>query len=203
MEDHKISVRKGLPGDVDAFTSLMLTAGKLLPVMYGRKTAQMLHFLFLQPDNIYSYENTHFAEYDGQVAGALLGYTVENSMMQQKRTRELMIAFLKFNFVWIIGKIKKVHNYFGEADDDSYYISHIATDLQFRKKGVGQALISTSVKEARCAGKKKIVLDVLAENMNAIGVYEKFGFRQEGNRGKLLLNSQSFEYIKMVYYIVD
>jgi RimJ/RimL family protein N-acetyltransferase len=50
----------------------------------------------------------------------------------------------------------------------------------WRGRGVGSALLSTSIERARGAGAHKIALQVWPHNPPAIALYEKFGFQREG-----------------------
>ena len=65
--------------------------------------------------------------------------------------------------------------------------SHVA-DLglmvaaDWRRRGIGRALLETAVDWARGAGVRKIELHVFPHNEAAIKLYEEFGFEREGYR---------------------
>ena len=65
-----------------------------------------------------------------------------------------------------------------DINSDEVYISCIATDPANRGKGIASSLIRFAKEEARG---RKLVLDVLEENTNAVRLYEKLGFRRVGN----------------------
>ena len=55
---------------------------------------------------------------------------------------------------------------------------------EWRGRGVGSALLAAGIEWSRERGLHKLVLDVFPHNAAAIGLYEKFGFVQEGHRIK-------------------
>lgn len=56
----------------------------------------------------------------------------------------------------------------------------ISVDADFRRRGIGAALMSEAFKWARSVGVEKIVLSVYPDNHRAISLYRKFGFAEEG-----------------------
>ena len=63
-----------------------------------------------------------------------------------------------------------------EAEKDEYLIAHLAVNEQFRRQGIGQALLAKGVEEARRKGYSKLVLEVEIGNEKAIALYRKSGF---------------------------
>ena len=54
----------------------------------------------------------------------------------------------------------------------------------WRGRGVGSALMDAAIAFARERGLHKLTLDVFVHNENAIALYKKFGFVEEGRRVK-------------------
>jgi ribosomal protein S18 acetylase RimI-like enzyme len=50
----------------------------------------------------------------------------------------------------------------------------------WRGRGVGTALLTEAVDQARKAGAHKLALQVWPHNAAALALYERFGFRREG-----------------------
>jgi ribosomal protein S18 acetylase RimI-like enzyme len=50
----------------------------------------------------------------------------------------------------------------------------------WRGRGIGSALLATCIEQSRAARAHKVTLQVWPHNNAAIGLYEKFGFEQEG-----------------------
>jgi ribosomal protein S18 acetylase RimI-like enzyme len=53
-------------------------------------------------------------------------------------------------------------------------------DPGFRRTGVGRALVEAVIARARAAGKRRVVLHVVADNTDARGLYERTGFVATG-----------------------
>jgi ribosomal protein S18 acetylase RimI-like enzyme len=49
---------------------------------------------------------------------------------------------------------------------------------EFRRQGVGKALFDFMTPDLKADGAEQILLEVISQNKNAIGLYEKLGFRQ-------------------------
>ena len=60
----------------------------------------------------------------------------------------------------------------------------MAIARQWRRHGVGSALLSTAIESARDRGMHKLSLSVFPPNEAAIALYRKFGFIEEGRRIK-------------------
>ena len=78
----------------------------------------------------------------------------------------------------------------------------VASD--WRRRGIGRALLETAVEWARGAGVRKIELHVFPHNEGAIKLYDEFGFEREGYRREHYRRS-SGEYVDAILmaYRVD
>ena len=56
----------------------------------------------------------------------------------------------------------------------------MAVAAGWRGRGIGSALLTAAVDQARAAGAHKIALQVWPHNAAALALYERFGFRREG-----------------------
>ena len=65
----------------------------------------------------------------------------------------------------------------GEAD-----MMNLAVDPNFRRQGIGEALVLQLVKELKSRGAYCLTLEVRASNEAAIGLYNKLGFAAVGRR---------------------
>ncbi len=84
-------------------------------------------------------------------------------------------------FVATVGQ--KVLGYIGiSCVLDEGYITNIAVFPEFRKKGVGTALLNRVFSLALDIGLSFVSLEVRVSNKNAISLYEKLGFKTEGKR---------------------
>lgn len=67
---------------------------------------------------------------------------------------------------------------------DGADIMNIAVDPAFRGQGVARALMEEMLTRLKGMGLKWLTLEVRASNGPAIGLYQRFGFRQVGRRPK-------------------
>ena len=65
---------------------------------------------------------------------------------------------------------------------DECNITNVAVSLEYRKKGYGEALVTTAQKLAKDKNVEKMFLEVRVSNHPAISLYEKLGFEKIGIR---------------------
>jgi ribosomal protein S18 acetylase RimI-like enzyme len=70
---------------------------------------------------------------------------------------------------------------FGTTDAGDCALYGMWVDPRFRRSGVGRALISAVVERARAAGRRRVVLRVVADNAAARTLYEREGFACTGH----------------------
>lgn len=62
------------------------------------------------------------------------------------------------------------------------HITNIAVDPDWRRRGIARALIRDMLEGARHRGITQVFLEVRPNNVEALGLYERFGFRVIGRR---------------------
>jgi ribosomal-protein-alanine N-acetyltransferase len=62
------------------------------------------------------------------------------------------------------------------------YITNIAVDSKYRRKGIGTGLIENLIKAALISGLKNFTLEVRESNIEAVLLYRKLGFIEKGKR---------------------
>ena len=78
---------------------------------------------------------------------------------------------------------KKLIGYIGiKAVIDEGYITSIAVFPEFRRRGVAKALLNKVFEFAKEKGLSFVSLEVRPSNTEAVSLYEKTGFREEGRR---------------------
>lgn len=65
---------------------------------------------------------------------------------------------------------------------DEVHLGTIAVDSNFRKRGIGEALMHTLLTEMAKEGAARVELEVRKSNAAAQSLYQKFGFVIEGER---------------------
>lgn len=92
---------------------------------------------------------------------------------------------------YIIAKInREIVGFAGVIDTvDQLEITNIVVRKDFRKKGIGNELLTELIKLAKENDKEKITLEVNNTNLVAIKLYEKNGFKNVGFRKKYYNNT--------------
>ena len=140
--------------------STMAEAGQS-PIEIGRQRA-------LRNTGSFSWQNAHIAEADGEAAGALIGYVIDDPVdpADIARTPELMLPLAEL-----------------EAEAPGHwYVNVLAVHPEFRRHGVGAALLAHADALGGEAGAKGMAIIVASENDRAVRLYEKVGYRQVARR---------------------
>lgn len=62
------------------------------------------------------------------------------------------------------------------------HITNVAVDPGWRRRGIARALVGHMLEDARRRGIAQVFLEVRPTNAEALGLYERFGFRVIGRR---------------------
>lgn len=111
---------------------------------------------------------------------------------------ELNNNFARFFVAFCDGKISGYigsHNIIGEV-----YITNVAVFSEYRRKGVGKALVEFLVDRMKSENAEFVTLEVRRSNINAISLYEKCGFQKVGER-KSFYEKPVEDAILMTYFI--
>jgi ribosomal-protein-alanine N-acetyltransferase len=86
--------------------------------------------------------------------------------------------------IWLVAlEEEKLAGYLGvQFGPDGGDIMTIATDPEFRGRGVGKRLLKTMVQKLQEKNLQWLTLEVRPSNAPALKLYEAFGFRQVGRR---------------------
>ncbi len=101
------------------------------------------------------------------------------------------VAFCDNKIAGYIGS----HNVLGEV-----YITNVAVFSEFRRKGVGKALVEYLVDAMKSENADFVTLEVRKSNSSAISLYEKCGFQKVGER-RSFYEKPLEDAILMTYYI--
>lgn len=69
-------------------------------------------------------------------------------------------------------------------------ISHVVVDPQYRRRGLARQLLTQAIQASREAGDKKLGIGYMADNKNAIKLYQSLGFRPSQTFAMLAHNNQ-------------
>jgi [ribosomal protein S18]-alanine N-acetyltransferase len=89
---------------------------------------------------------------------------------------------------------------------DEAHIATIATHPDFRRQGIGEAVMLHSLRNARVEGARRAFLEVRAGNLGAQAMYKKYGFEvvgvrphyyRDNNEDALLMNLENFDLLEV------
>lgn len=86
-----------------------------------------------------------------------------------------------------------VFSEYGVTDPDDCSLFGMWVDPAFRGTGVARALVDAVVAQARAAGKRRVILHVVADNTAARALYEREGFVATGHGGPFPSDDQPIE----------
>lgn len=130
----------------------------------GRSALDIGVGLYASHDGDYSYRNCWIAELSGQRAGMLLGFP-----MPAKEPTDT-VKPPPFDGSDVFAPYKYL-----EAPD-TWYICGVAVQQDYRRQGIGKALMQIASEQALKQGYDRLSLVVFEENANALRLYESLGY---------------------------
>lgn len=144
---------------------------------------EKLKKLVVAGKNSYGHENVYVAE-NGK--GELIGVIVAFRGDEIKLFDEAAVYWKSMNFIDFIKLtfIKPIYDRItaSHIEGDDFYIGNLAVVNTMRGKGIGTKLLNKSIYLAREKKCKRLLLDVIYENVHAKRFYEKMGFRVCGEK---------------------
>ena len=74
---------------------------------------------------------------------------------------------------------------------DDIHLTNIVTKKNLRNKGIGNAILNQLINQAKSFGYNIITLEVNENNLPAISLYKKFGFKEIGIRKRYYNNTHN------------
>ena len=142
-----------------------------------RKSHGMVMDLIKAGNNFLGHENIHISASGEEITGLTIGYRGRGKDELGTLLRLLLSLRLSEFVSYLSFAAGLIHGGFTpDIEDDEYYISVLAVDERYRRKGIGSSLLSHSIQTAKDKDCKSVVLDVDRSNEPAIKLYRKFGF---------------------------
>ncbi|MGB9742950.1 MAG: GNAT family N-acetyltransferase [bacterium] len=161
-------IRSARCEDRNDFARLLLISAPYFPLLWGRKIGPVLGQLFCCRNNLFSFENTIFAEIEGRNAGMLLGYDFATRRTRNLRTGIALFYRLGPRMLKHFRTLLKLNATIGRLAPDEYYLSNLAVYPRYRRQGIGEKLLRAAEAHARNRGCSRVVLDVEKENHPAL-----------------------------------
>jgi ribosomal protein S18 acetylase RimI-like enzyme len=115
----------------------------------------------------FSYRNAHIAEVDGTPAGALIGYPIPDSYDPGS-----------------IANVPEIFRPLAELEAGAagcWYVNVLAVYAEFRRRGIGRALLAQANRIGRSAPKGMAII-VASQNEQALRLYTGDGYRTVSSR---------------------
>lgn len=147
-------------GFASYFWGRMAAAGQS-PFEVGRARA-------MRDEGAFSWRNAHIAEADGQVAGALVGYVIDDPVDSQAAAEasDLVRPLLEL-----------------EAEAPGHwYVNVLAVFPEYRGQGIGRALLAHADTLGRAAGTRGMAIIVASANDDAMRLYARAGYVETERR---------------------
>jgi ribosomal protein S18 acetylase RimI-like enzyme len=169
------SIRPARPQDAAALAELVNFAGEGLPLYVWAKIAKegedpwaVGRARASRAQGSFSYRNASVIERDGAVVAALIGYPLPD-------VPEAIDANMPAMFV----PLQELEN----LAPSTWYVNVLASYPQWRKKGLGAALLAHAETLAEAAGTEKGMSVIVADNnVGARRLYERMGYRERAKR---------------------
>ena len=157
--------------------------------MYNRfsgsreRALKALELAFDSPGTAASAERVWLAELDGDVAGAMAAFPVDEAAA---RSRAFLRLALRHSPAWRWPGALRLYLVGGRASPSppasAFYVDALATDVRFRRRGVAHALLAEAEREARNRSLPCLALDTMIENDTARALYASEGFDEVAYR---------------------
>jgi ribosomal protein S18 acetylase RimI-like enzyme len=144
----------------------------------GRHATNIVATAYMQPDHIFSYQNTIFAERDTTIVGMVTGYTAAQQRVFSEQPLKQAAGHQILRKVGVNFLCLRLR-FLGTHTDGDFYLQAIAVDPEYRGQQIGSILLAAIEERARHSGSTRLFLDVAARNKGAQRFYERYGWAVE------------------------
>lgn len=137
-------------------------------------------------DLLYSYKDSRIAEVDGKAVGSLLSYPGDN--YKELRRKSFVVFWPDYMMIDEESEM--------ETGPGEYYLDTLAVLPEYRRRGIGRALLEDGIKRGIEAGYKLITLVVDSDMPDLIRLYESVGFKKTEHRWIFRV-----DFLRMVYSV--
>lgn len=181
-----IALRAGTEEDAGALTPLIFSSATvLLPYLFKGPHSAQNYILQAakQPDGQYSAARHQLAIDDKQVVGCITLWDDKLPESFQAYTIKSLTEFLQHDQIaHLLSNNERISSVFQAPQSHQLCVGHLAVVDTHKGRGIGKALITHAIQQARRYNKHQLVLDVDGTNEGALNFYKRLGFvRQDSN----------------------
>lgn len=199
-----IVVRKGNPEDARHFSELvLLTSPTFLPALFGSNVKNLMKNLFRHRRHYYSFDRSFFIEVGGKIAGMAQLHKLRPRRREKIRLSLLLLKYLKWRFPTKVAGLLKSERLIKRVAGNDCYLGSVAVYPEFRRLGLGTKLLEAVEEEVKSIGKKRIVLHAETQNVRAINLYQRLGYRIEQKSPILKIKNKRFESFKIAKLVTS
>jgi ribosomal protein S18 acetylase RimI-like enzyme len=177
---------------------MLFTGEDLYRGIMGPDAGVILGKLFREKGNYFSYEHSYFMEVNGEVAGMTLLYDYKASQEQFLRLGFLLLKHMGLKFFRYLIPLIQSSRVFVKFREGDLHSSNSAVYPAFRSRGLGERLFKVAEEKARREGFKRIVVGVKDDNVVALSLRKKLGYRVERELLPLKLGGKTFRHLQLV-----
>ncbi len=197
------TLRKARLSDAEDVAELILISAPYFSILFGKKVKILLQYLFKSGSNLFGSEHVYISEFEGEVAGMILGYDWQSKKRENVRTGFLLFKKLGICILCKLPAFLKLNKTVGELDAGEYYISNIAIYPAYRGKGIGKKLLLKKEQWVKDTSIGKIVLDVEKDNVNAMRFYKKSSYNILKEFSVSLQKTKIIEFYRIIKELKD
>ncbi len=176
-------------------------ADGLFTQMLGGDAEVILAKLYLLPRHDNSYQNVHFLQAEGQLAGMLSAYSGAQAKSWEWRSLGLWVRIatwrmIKMSLVSIV--LAPIFNFMSQMEPDDFYLQMVAVDAEFRGRGLSKLILGHAEVLAKQADCPRLSLDVDSKNTIAISAYQRVGFTIEKESPTVNSDGEAIQLYRMV-----
>jgi len=187
-----------VPEDTPDFINLMLmTAPEFFPALYGSRFDRVFSELFRRTRNHLSYQHVDVVRVDGATAGMVLGYDWAAYKKEGRRAGMVTCRYVGRRLFSHGKHLQWTADVLVKIEAGTHYISNMAVYPQFRRHGLGTAMLLRSEDMARKAGNARMALDVETCHEPAMHLYCHFGMNVVGGPKRTTIDGHEFEFVRM------
>jgi ribosomal protein S18 acetylase RimI-like enzyme len=166
-----LSIREATVADVDWATALVFAAGpgvfSYIFALKPEEAQDVLRQAFVVPDHAFSYEHTQVIEVDQQPVGLMLGYPGRVKRHAEARVQAVMAHILPLQRVpRILVHLADMTRIKQDVAADAYYVLSLSILPDWRRKGLGKALLQDTEALAQESDCRSLSFDVTYNNLH-------------------------------------